>query len=221
MAPSKSKADGEEKAKPVTAVSSRVTRSMDRRTRSATHQNGAKPAGSVTKQVKLASPKKAKRKKPAIETGRAKKAKKEQEASEEVEKEDEEEEAEAEVEDPTKPKIVIEHCKQCNAFKTRAIQVKEGLEGAVPGVTVTLNPEKEPSLSLNLSFDLLQQPRRGCFEIREEGGKTFISLLGHVICSLTIRKYTEAIFMEMKRPFAPMKALDMEEVIEDIIKKIK
>lgn len=32
--------------------------------------------------------------------------------------------------------------KQCNAFKTRAIQVKEGLEGAVPGVTVTLNPEK-------------------------------------------------------------------------------
>ena len=25
----------------------------------------------------------------------------------------------------------------------------------------------------------------------------------------------------MKRPFAPMKALDMEEVIEDIIKKIK
>ncbi|KAF2542515.1 hypothetical protein F2Q68_00029121 [Brassica cretica] len=78
--------------------------------------------------------------------------------------------------------------KQCNAFKTRAIQVKEGLEGAVPGVTVTLNPEK---------------PRRGCFEIRVEGGETFISLL------------------EMKRPFAPMKALDMEEVIEDIIKKIK
>lgn len=32
--------------------------------------------------------------------------------------------------------------KQCNAFKTRAIQVKEGLEGAVPGVNVTLNPEK-------------------------------------------------------------------------------
>jgi hypothetical protein len=66
--------------------------------------------------------------------------------------------------------------------------VKEALEGAVPGVTVSLNPEK---------------PRRGCFEIREEGGQTFISLL------------------EMKRPFAPMKALDMEEVIEDIIKKVK
>ncbi|XP_024005833.1 uncharacterized protein LOC18030417 isoform X2 [Eutrema salsugineum] len=31
---------------------------MDRQTRSATQHNGAKPAGSVTKQVKLASPKK-------------------------------------------------------------------------------------------------------------------------------------------------------------------
>ncbi|XP_024005191.1 selenoprotein H [Eutrema salsugineum] len=186
MAPRKSKADGEEKKKPVTTASSRVTRSMDRQTRSATQQNGAKPAGSVAKQVKLASPKKTKRKKAAIETVSAKKAKKEEETAEGVEKEEEEEEAE--VEDPTKRKIVIEHCKQCNAFKTRAIQVKEGLEGAVPGVTVTLNPEK---------------PRRGCFEIREEGGETFISLL------------------EMKRPFAPMKALDMEEVIEDIIKKFK
>ncbi|KAJ0251809.1 Uncharacterized protein HA466_0127160 [Hirschfeldia incana] len=181
MAPRKIKGDGEEKA----PTSSRVTRSMDRQTRSATQQNGAKAAGSVvTKQVKAASPKR--KKKPSTETGRgAKKAKKEVE----VEKDEEEEEAAAaEVEDSTKPKIVIEHCKQCNAFKTRAIQVKEGLEGAVPGVTVTLNPEK---------------PRRGCFEIREEGGETFISLL------------------EMKRPFAPMKALDMEEVIEDIIKKIK
>ncbi|CAF2147647.1 BnaA01g05890D [Brassica napus] len=179
MAPRKSDGDGEEKAKPLAQTSTRVTRSMDRQTRSATKPNGGKAAGSVTKQVKLASPK---RKKPATETGRgAKKAKRE-------EKDEEKEEEAAEVEDPTKPKIVIEHCKQCNAFKTRAIQVKEGLEGAVPGVTVTLNPEK---------------PRRGCFEIRKEGGETFISLL------------------EMKRPFAPMKALDMEEVIEDIIKKIK
>lgn len=109
MAPVKSKGDGEEKA----PTSSRVTRSMDRRTRSATQQNGAKAAGSVvTKQVKkLASP--AKRKKPSTETGRgAKKAKKEEKASQEVEKDEEEEEAgaeEEEVGDSTKPKIVIEH----------------------------------------------------------------------------------------------------------------
>ncbi|XP_034684589.1 selenoprotein H [Vitis riparia] len=84
--------------------------------------------------------------------------------------------------------IVIEHCKQCNSFKTRATQVKDGLEKGVLGITVVVNPEK---------------PRRGCFEIREEGGEKFISLL------------------DMKRPFAPMKALDMDKVISDIIDKIK
>ncbi|XP_041019460.1 selenoprotein H isoform X1 [Juglans microcarpa x Juglans regia] len=84
--------------------------------------------------------------------------------------------------------IVIEHCKQCNSFKTRAIRVKEGLEKGVSGVTVLVNPNK---------------PRKGCFEIREDGGETFISLL------------------DMKRPFAPMKALEMDKVISDIIDKIK
>ncbi|XP_057504339.1 uncharacterized protein LOC130787880 [Actinidia eriantha] len=88
----------------------------------------------------------------------------------------------------TNKTIVIEHCKQCNAFKTRAIQVKNGLENDVSGITVLVNPEK---------------PRRGCFEIREEGGEKFISLL------------------DMKRPFAPMKALDMDKVISDVIDKIK
>ncbi|CAL5419473.1 unnamed protein product [Camellia sinensis] len=78
--------------------------------------------------------------------------------------------------------------KQCNSFKTRAIQVKNGLESGLSGVNVLVNPEK---------------PRRGCFEIREEGGEKFISLL------------------DMKRPFTPMKALDMDKVISDIIDKIK
>ncbi|KAM7267112.1 hypothetical protein ACFE04_009278 [Oxalis oulophora] len=93
-----------------------------------------------------------------------------------------------EVENKKKKKktIVIEHCKQCNQFKTRAIQVKNGLEKGVPGINVLLNPDK---------------PRRGCFEIREEDGEIFISLLS------------------MKRPFAPMKALDMDEVISELIGK--
>lgn len=107
MAPRKIKPDVEEKAKPVTTASTRVTRSMDRRTRSETHQNGAKPAGSITKQAKLESPKKTKRKKPEIENGKAKKGKKEDETAVRVDKEEVEEKAE--VEDPTKPKIVIEH----------------------------------------------------------------------------------------------------------------
>uniref|UniRef100_A0A6V7QXS8 Selenoprotein H n=1 Tax=Ananas comosus var. bracteatus TaxID=296719 RepID=A0A6V7QXS8_ANACO len=84
-----------------------------------------------------------------------------------------------------KSKCVI--YKQCNSFKTRAIKVKDGLESAVPGVTVTINPEK---------------PRRGCFEIREDGGEVFVSLL------------------DMPRPFKLMKNLDMDEVIVDIAKKI-
>ncbi|KAM7265535.1 hypothetical protein ACFE04_003218 [Oxalis oulophora] len=84
--------------------------------------------------------------------------------------------------------IVVEHCTQCNSFKTRAAQVKEGLENAVPGITVVLNPKK---------------PRKGCFEIREEGGEKFITLL------------------DLKRPFKPMKDLDMEKVISDIVEKLK
>ncbi|KAL9227201.1 hypothetical protein vseg_002923 [Gypsophila vaccaria] len=89
---------------------------------------------------------------------------------------------------PTTPTVVIEHCKQCNRFKVRAQQVQKGLEESIPGITVLINPEK---------------PRRGCFEIRQEGGQTFISLL------------------DLKRPFKPMTDLNMEEVIADIIGKIK
>ncbi|THU68017.1 hypothetical protein C4D60_Mb05t30800 [Musa balbisiana] len=42
------------------------------------------------------------------------------------------------------------------AWWTRAVKVKEGLESAVPGIVVAVNPDK---------------PRRGCFEIREENGQ--------------------------------------------------
>ncbi|KAM7260540.1 hypothetical protein ACFE04_011213 [Oxalis oulophora] len=86
---------------------------------------------------------------------------------------------------------------QCNSFKTRAAQVKEGLENAVPGITVVLNPKKRV-----YDFDSLE-PRKGCFEISEEGGEKFISLL------------------DLKRPFKPKKDLDMEKVISDIVEKLK
>ncbi|KAL8515717.1 hypothetical protein ACS0TY_014410 [Phlomoides rotata] len=84
--------------------------------------------------------------------------------------------------------IIIEHCKQCNSFKTRAFQVKEGLQKSVTAVNVLVNPEK---------------PRTGCFEIREEGGEVFVSLL------------------DMKRPFPPLKELDMEKLISEIVDKIR
>ncbi|KAL4182168.1 hypothetical protein AMTRI_Chr12g241200 [Amborella trichopoda] len=84
--------------------------------------------------------------------------------------------------------IVIERCTQCNSFKERALKVEKGLKEAVPDVNVKINPEK---------------PRRGCFEIRDENGQIFISLLS------------------MSRPFKKMKDLNMDEVVADIIKKIK
>ncbi|XP_066357306.1 uncharacterized protein [Miscanthus floridulus] len=84
-------------------------------------------------------------------------------------------------------RVIVEACTQCRQFKIRAQKVKEDLESSVPGVSVIINPQK---------------PRRGCLEIREEGGEVFISLLN------------------MPRPFAPMKKLDMDKVIKDIAKKI-
>ncbi|RRT50627.1 hypothetical protein B296_00013799 [Ensete ventricosum] len=71
--------------------------------------------------------------------------------------------------------VIIEACKQCNSFKTRATRVKEGLENAVPGIVVTINPDK-----LTSSVSLQNMPR----------------------------------------PFTPMKKLDIDEVIQDIVKKM-
>ncbi|XP_024378980.1 uncharacterized protein [Physcomitrium patens] len=62
-----------------------------------------------------------------------------------------------------KKSVIIEHCKQCNAFKIRALKVQESLKAAIPGLEVSINPEK---------------PRRGCFEIRDSAGTIFISLQG-------------------------------------------
>ncbi|XP_059461527.1 uncharacterized protein LOC132190525 [Corylus avellana] len=50
--------------------------------------------------------------------------------------EEKEEELEEVNSDTTAKTIVIEHCKQCNSFKTRAIQVEEGLEKSVAGIPV-------------------------------------------------------------------------------------
>ncbi|KAK9097876.1 hypothetical protein Syun_024921 [Stephania yunnanensis] len=77
---------------------------------------------------------------------------------------------------------------ECNSFKTRATQVKAGLEAGFSGIEVVLNPEK---------------PRLGCFEIREDGGDAFFTLL------------------DMKRPFKDLKAVNIDELVSDILKKLK
>ncbi|KAJ9184167.1 hypothetical protein P3X46_007933 [Hevea brasiliensis] len=155
------------------ATSTRVTRSSTRRANS---NSSLPPADLPTEKMNKAAGKK------KLKT----EGKQETETNAEAVKEESKKEENGD--DETRKTIVIEHCKQCTSFKTRAIQVKNGLENAVPGINVLLNPDK---------------PRRGCFEIWEEGGEKFISVL------------------DMNRPFKPMKDLDMEKVISDIIDKIK
>ncbi|XP_028802390.1 uncharacterized protein LOC114757489 [Neltuma alba] len=162
MAPRKTKGNREQSTVPSATTSVRVTRASSKR--------AAQNSFSVS-ELPEKKPKKAKR------AGKGKPKEEPKEGRKEKTK----------AGDESKQTIVIEHCKQCNSFKTRANLVKEGLEKSVPGITVILNPEK---------------PRRGCFEIREEGGEIFISLL------------------DMKRPFTPMKQLDMDKVIADIIDQI-
>lgn len=97
------------------------------------------------------------------------------------------------VEEETEPvegsrAIIIEACKQCNSFKTRALKVKEGLEKRIPGIIVKINPEK---------------PRRGCFEVRKGSGETFLSLLGmprpfKKMKELDMDKVTEDIIDKLK-----------------------
>lgn len=115
MAPPKSKVDGEGKGKAVATTSTRVLRSMGRKTRSDTQQSG-----SSSRLVKLESPekKKKKRKTKAKNGGAAKKkVKKEEEVAVKIEKEEEEDdddddaadEKEEDDDDSEKKTIVIEH----------------------------------------------------------------------------------------------------------------
>ncbi|KAJ1688620.1 hypothetical protein LUZ63_012775 [Rhynchospora breviuscula] len=148
------------------AVQAAVTLSP-RRTRSGAV--GKRVAAATAIATAIAAPARAK-KKVRFEEGKEEKAKENKESG-----------------DANNESIIIEACKQCNAFKTRALKVKHALETALPAISVSINPLK---------------PRRGCFEIRQVGGQIFISLLN------------------MPRPFTPMKNLDMDELIQDIIKKL-
>ncbi|EEF34383.1 selenoprotein H [Ricinus communis] len=173
MAPRKRKSEAADDAT-AAVTTKRVTRSSARLAKS----RPAAPAAELPK-----------KKKGKVAAADHKKAEKKEESVKKTEEADNVEEQEQETADgENKKTIVIEHCTQCRSFKTSATQVKNGLEAALPSVIVLLNPDK---------------PRKGCFEIRKEGGEKFITLLG------------------MKRPFKPMKDLDMKKVISDIIDKIK
>ncbi|KAF5748075.1 selenoprotein H [Tripterygium wilfordii] len=181
MAPRKRKTGGEKKSAETGTTVGRVTRSGT--------------AGRLTSLAKLDElPRQDVRKTKKAKTREKENAKPEDSENENkeepVQNEKTEEERGTEYTDDAiaKRTIIIEHCKQCTSFKKRADMVKAGLEERVPGINVIVNSEK---------------PRKGCFEVREEGGETFISLL------------------DMKRPFKPMKDLDMAQVISDIIDKME
>ncbi|KAJ6329809.1 hypothetical protein OIU76_008603 [Salix suchowensis] len=119
---------------------------------------------------------------------------------EEDEDEDEADEEDAKEEstftgDGVNKTIVIEHCWQ----EYNDLVSVRGLEIFVFMSVLPYVGEKADSWLVGVAsfikgFYLLHDPRRGCFEIREEGGETFTSLLN------------------MKRPFPPLKGLDMDEV---------
>ncbi|PNW87376.1 hypothetical protein CHLRE_02g120301v5 [Chlamydomonas reinhardtii] len=75
------------------------------------------------------------------------------------------------------------HSKHGEATKLEKL-IKEG----APGTSVSVNPDK---------------PRKGCFEVRGPGGKTFVSLL------------------DMPRPFTKLKALDVEALAEEVLAALK
>ncbi|KAG4963020.1 hypothetical protein AAZX31_14G121000 [Glycine max] len=184
MPPAKRKAEGTAAAAASSAAAPmRVTRAAAKRAAASSDPPPVPVVKKAAKKAKVAAA--------------AKKQKRNEKENEDVpvesenkaeEKEEGGDASEKNVLDASNKTIVVEHCKQCNSFKTRANLVKVGLEKADIGITVILNPEK---------------PRKGCFEIRQEGGgKKFITLL------------------DLKRPFKPMKDLDMDKVISDIIEEI-
>ncbi|KAM0953315.1 putative selenoprotein, Rdx-type [Dioscorea sansibarensis] len=151
-------------------------------------------ATAAKRQAELESPAQEQAKKPKTGAGKGKakvsdgskeKSKATEAVKEEVKSSDDA--AEQAHESSVPKKIVIEACKQCNSFKTRALHVKDGLEKSIPGIEVEINPVK---------------PRRGCFEIRDSS-QIFLSLLN------------------MQRPFTPMKNLDMDQVVQDVVQKFQ
>ncbi|XP_039144547.1 uncharacterized protein LOC120281919 [Dioscorea cayenensis subsp. rotundata] len=154
MAPKKKPNNPAPSPSPLPATSRRVTRSFA----AAAAKRQAESESAAQEPAK--KPKTAARKgKAKVSDGGQEKSKAMEAVKEEVKSSDDA--TEHAHESSVSQKVVIEACKQCNSFKTRALHVKDGLEKSVPGITVEINPVK---------------PRRGCFEIRN-ANQIFLSLL--------------------------------------------
>jgi selT/selW/selH-like putative selenoprotein len=165
--PSPKKKAGKKSAKPKAAAAAAVAAKETAATvAAATAKEKASSKEKATSKGKTAA---APKEKAAPKKKAAKRGKK---ASEEEEEEDvqgdEEDDSEevpevhvSKVSNGVSTRIVIEHCKQCNSFKTRALKIQDALKLAIPDLDIAINPEK---------------PRRGCFEIRDSNGNIFVSL---------------------------------------------
>jgi selT/selW/selH-like putative selenoprotein len=156
--PSPKKKAGKKSAKPKAAAAATVAAATAKEKASSKEKATLKGKPAAAPKEKAAPKKKA-----------AKRGKKASEEEEEEDVQGDEDDASEEV--PEVPvakvsngvstRIVIEHCKQCNSFKTRALKIQDALKLAIPDLDIAINPEK---------------PRRGCFEIRDSNGNIFISL---------------------------------------------
>jgi selT/selW/selH-like putative selenoprotein len=165
--PSPKKKAGKKSAKPKAAAAAAVVAKETAATvAAATAKEKASSKEKATSKGKAAAaPKeKAAPKKKAAKRGKKVSEEEEEEDVQGDEEDDSEEVPEvpvAKVSNGVSTRIVIEHCKQCNSFKTRALKIQDALKLAIPDLDIAINPEK---------------PRRGCFEIRDSNGNIFISL---------------------------------------------
>ena len=87
--------------------------------------------------------------------------------------------------------VVITSSKACNAFKVRADAVEKGIKAAKPTATVVINTEKK----------LGSNPDKGSFVVAV-GDTKIVELIA------------------MPRPFQKMKALDMDDVVRQVLAKL-
>ena len=87
--------------------------------------------------------------------------------------------------------VLITSSKACNAFKVRADAVEKGIKAAKPTATVVINTEKK----------LGSNPDKGSFVVAV-GDTKIVELIA------------------MPRPFQKMKALDMDDVVRQVLAKL-
>ncbi|XP_051129680.1 uncharacterized protein LOC127250439 [Andrographis paniculata] len=93
--------------------------------------------------------------------------------------------------------IIIEHGQEIRTFKAKATRIENGLKIAIPGIAVQRNPVGPVQKSFRIREAVAGDGDAG------DDGQTFLSL------------------MAMEPPFQPLKDLNVEEVVADIVEKLQ